>query len=355
MSHLIAVLAGDGIGPEVTAEAVKVLSKVRPDFEFESALVGGCAYDATGHPRPPETLNLCKRSEAVLLGAVGGPKWDSVQPVSLRPEVGALLPLRSELNLFANVRPARTFAALLDASPLKGENGLIDLVVMRELTGGIYFGKPRERQEGGTRAIDTCVYSKFEVERIARRGFEIARTRRKHVTSVDKANVLETSRLWRETVIEVAKDYPDVQLEHLLVDNCAMQLVRSPRQFDVIPTENMFGDILSEESSVITGSLGLLPSASLSDAKGERVFGLYEPIHGSAPDIAGQNKANPIATILSAAMMLQYSFGDLDGAARIEKAVEQTLSDGYRTADIATDGTQKVGTLEMGAAVLERI
>ena len=355
MSHLIAVLAGDGLGPEVTAEAVKILSSVRPDFEFEGALVGGCAYDATGHPLPPETLALCKRSEAVLLGAVGGPKWDAVQPVSLRPEVGALLPLRSELNLYANVRPARTFAALLDASPLKGENGLIDLVVMRELTGGIYFGRPRERQENGSRAIDTCVYSKFEVERIARRGFEIARTRRKLVTSVDKANVLETSRLWRETVIEVAKDYPDVQLEHMLVDNCAMQLVRSPRQFDVILTENMFGDILSDESSVITGSLGLLPSASLSDAKGDRVFGLYEPIHGSAPDIAGQNKANPIATILSAAMLLQYSFGDLGGAARIERAVEQTLADGFRTADLFTEGSRLVGTIEMGQAVLERL
>lgn len=355
MSHLIAVLAGDGIGPEVTAEAVKILGAVRNDFEFEHALVGGCAYDATGHPLPPETLELCKGSEAVLLGAVGGPKWDAVQPVTLRPEVGALLPLRSELNLYANVRPAKTFSALLDASPLKGENGLIDLVVMRELTGGIYFGKPRERQDGGLKAIDTCAYSKFEVERIARRGFEIARTRRKHVTSVDKANVLETSRLWRETVIEVAKDYSDVQLEHMLVDNCAMQLVRSPRQFDVILTENMFGDILSDESSVITGSLGLLPSASLSDVKGVRVFGLYEPIHGSAPDIAGQGKANPIATILSTAMLLQYSFGDLEGAARIEKAVELALADGYRTADIYTDGTKRVTTSEMGEAILERL
>lgn len=355
MSHLIAVLAGDGIGPEVTAEAVKVLGAVRSDFKFESALVGGCAYDATGNPLPPETLALCRRSDAVLLGAVGGPKWDSVQPVSLRPEVGALLPLRAELNLYANVRPAKTFAALLDASPLKGANGLIDLVVMRELTGGIYFGKPRERQEGGTKAIDTCVYSQHEVERIARRGFEIARTRRKHVTSVDKANVLETSRLWRETVVEVAKHFPDVQLEHMLVDNCAMQLVRSPRQFDVIVTENMFGDILSDESSVITGSLGLLPSASLSDMKGERVFGMYEPIHGSAPDIAGQNLANPIATILSAAMLLQYSFGDLQGAARIENAVEKALADGFRTADIYTEGTKKVGTAEMGQAILERL
>lgn len=355
MSHLIAVLAGDGIGPEVTAEAVKILGALRSDFRFEHALVGGCAYDETGHPLPPQTLDLCKRADAVLLGAVGGPKWDSVQPVSLRPEVGALLPLRSELNLYANVRPAKTFEALLDASPLKGDNGLIDLVVMRELTGGIYFGKPRERQEDGGKAIDTCVYSKFEVERIARRGFEIARTRRKHVTSVDKANVLETSRLWRETVLEVSNEYPDVKLEHMLVDNCAMQLVRSPRQFDVILTENMFGDILSDESSVITGSLGLLPSASLSDVKGERVFGLYEPIHGSAPDIAGQQKANPIATILSAAMMLQYSFADLEGARRIERAVESALDAGFRTADIHTEGTKLVGTEEMGDAVLERL
>jgi len=355
MPHLIAVLAGDGIGPEVTAQAVRVLEAVGADLVFESALVGGCAYDATGHPLPPETLALCKRSDAVLLGAVGGPKWDNVQPVSLRPEVGALLPLRGELNLYANVRPAKTFPALLSSSPLKGDNGLIDLVVMRELTGGIYFGKPRERREDGAVAVDTCIYSKPEVERIARRAFEIAQNRRKHVTSVDKANVLETSRLWRETVIGVAADYPDVELAHMLVDNCAMQLVRNPKQFDVIVTENMFGDILSDESSVITGSLGMLPSASLSDPNRCRVFGLYEPIHGSAPDIAGQNKANPLATILSTAMMLQYSFGDFATASRIEQAVEATLEEGYRTGDIYTEGTRLVGTKEMGDAVIAQL
>ncbi len=355
MAHKIAVLAGDGIGPEVTNEAVKVLQATGLDLEFTHALVGGCAYDATGHPLPSETLELCRHSDAVLLGAVGGPKWDTVQPPSMRPEVGALLPLRSELNLYANVRPAKTFRALLNASPLKGEEGLIDLVVMRELTGGIYFGKPRERREGGETAVDTCTYARFEVERIARRGFDIAMARRKELVSVDKANVLETSRLWREVVSEVGENYPQVKLTHMLVDNCAMQLVRNPKQFDVILTENMFGDILSDESSVITGSLGLLPSASLSDAKGDKVFGLYEPIHGSAPDIAGQGKANPIATILSAAMMLHYSFEDHTTAQRIESAVEKTLDDGFRTADIHTEDTAMVTTAEMGERIVERM
>lgn len=355
MAHKIAVLPGDGIGPEVTAEAVKVLQATGVAFDFTVALFGGAAYDATGHPLPAETLALCKQSDAVLFGAVGGPKWDAVQPVSMRPEVGGLLPLRAELNLYANVRPAKTFRPLLGASPLKGDAGMIDLVVMRELTGGIYFGKPRERRNGGDLAVDTCLYSTAEVERIARRGFDIARTRRKHVTSVDKANVLETSRLWREVVVEVAKDYPDVELAHLLVDNCAMQLIRNPKQFDVILTENLFGDILSDESSVITGSLGLLPSASLSDPKGGKVFGLYEPIHGSAPDIAGQGKANPIAAILSAAMMLHYSFEDHANAERIERAVERTLDEGFRTPDIWTEGTKLVATSEMGASVVERL
>ena len=353
MSHLIAVLAGDGIGPEVVAEALKVLKATGAHLSFEEALIGGCAYDATGQPLPPETLELCRRSDAVLLGAVGGPKWDQVQPVSMRPEVGALLPLRSELNLYANVRPAKTFLSLKDASPLKGDAGVIDLVVMRELTGGIYFGRPRERR--GDTAVDTCVYSKQEIERIARRGFEIALTRRKNVVSVDKANVLETSRLWREVVTDIAKAYPDVSLSHMLVDNCAMQLVRNPKQFDVILTENMFGDILSDEASVITGSLGLLPSASLSDEKNGRVFGLYEPSHGSAPDIAGQGKANPIATILSAAMLLSYSLGDHSNSTRIERAVEQALSDGFRTADIFTNGMTLVTTSEMGDCILERL
>ncbi|MBS1716200.1 MAG: 3-isopropylmalate dehydrogenase [Armatimonadetes bacterium] len=355
MSYRVAVLPGDGIGPEVVTEAVKVLKATGLAFEFTEALVGGAAYDAKGHPLPAETLELCKQSDAVLLGAVGGPMWDKIEPVSMRPEVGALLPLRAELNLYANVRPAKMIPALADACPLKG-NPKIDLVVMRELTGGIYFGRPRERQEGGNRAIDTMVYSRHEVERITHRAFEIARQRRKEVVSVDKANVLECSRLWREVVNEIAPQYPDVKLSHMLVDNCAMQLVRTPQQFDVILTENMFGDILSDEASMITGSLGLLPSASLSDAKASgKVFGLYEPIHGSAPDIAGQGKANPIATILSAAMMLQYTFGEDAVAARIESAVEKVLESRLRTGDIFTEGMTLVGTSQMGDAISKAV
>lgn len=355
MPHKIAVIAGDGIGPEVTAEAVKVLKAVRSDLEFEEALVGGAAYDEYGHPLPDSTLQLCKAADAVLLGAVGGPKWDKLEPVSLRPEVGALLPLRRELNLYANVRPAKAFRALLSSSPLKFVNGGIDLVVMRELTGGIYFGQPRERRENGTVAVDTCVYSRHEIERIAVQAFTVARTRRKQLVSVDKANVLETSRLWREVVEEVGAKNPDISLSHMLVDNCAMQLVRDPGQFDVILTENMFGDILSDEAAMITGSLGLLPSASLSDAKGDNVFGLYEPVHGSAPDIAGQGRANPIAAIMSAAMLLQYSFGDVEGANRIEAAVEAALEDGARTADIFENGRRLVSTQEMGGAILSKL
>ncbi len=355
MSFKIAVVAGDGIGPEVTAEAIKVLKACRSDLVFEPALIGGAAYDETGDPLPAATLELCKKSDAVLLGAVGGPKWDHVEPVSNRPEVGALLPLRSELNLFANVRPAKTLRPLLESSPLKGERGLIDLIVVRELTGGIYFGKPRERREEGNLAVDTCLYSKFEVRRIAEVAFQIARTRRHDITSVDKANVLETSRLWREVVDEIGKANPDVKVSHMLVDNCAMQLIRDPQQFDVILTENMFGDILSDESSVITGSLGLLPSASLTAPKDGKVFGMYEPIHGSAPDIAGQSRANPLAAILSAAMMLSYSFGDSEGSSRIESAVERALDEGMRTADIFTPGTRLVSTAEMGNAVAELV
>lgn len=351
MPHKIAVLAGDGIGPEVTAEAVKVLRATGTPFEFEDALIGGAAYDDSGHPLPAATLELCRHADAVLLGAVGGPKWDQVQPISLRPEVGALLPLRSELNLYANVRPAKTLKPLMMASPLKGDRALVDLVVVRELTGGIYFGKPRERRENGTVAVDTCVYSKAEVERISAQAFAIARQRKHEIVSVDKANVLETSRLWREVVNDMAAANPDVKVTHMLVDNAAMQLVRDPRQFDVMLTENMFGDILSDEASMITGSLGLLPSASLSDVKGDHVFGLYEPIHGSAPDIAGQGRANPIAAILSAAMMLQYSFGDSASARRIELAVESALEDGLRTADIFEAGTRLVSTSEMGDAI----
>ncbi|MBX3118846.1 MAG: 3-isopropylmalate dehydrogenase [Fimbriimonadaceae bacterium] len=355
MPFKIAVLAGDGIGPEVVNEAVKVLKAAGASLEFEPALVGGAAYDAKGHPLPPETLDLCKKSDAVLLGAVGGPKWDKVEPVSMRPEVGALLPLRSELNLYANVRPAKTLRPLLSASPLKGERGLVDMVVMRELTGGIYFGRPRERRDDGNTAVDTCLYSRHEVERIAVMAFDIARTRRREVVSVDKANVLETSRLWREVVTELGEKNKDVKVTHMLVDNCAMQLIRDPQQFDVILTENMFGDILSDESSVITGSLGLLPSASLSDMKGDVVFGMYEPIHGSAPDIAGQGKANPIATILSTAMMMQYSFKDTATAKRIEDAVDAVLEDGLRTADIFTPGNKLVSTSEMGDAIAAKV
>ena len=348
-------MAGDGIGPEVVGEAVKVLKRVSNAFEFEHALVGGAAYDDCGHPLPQSTLDLCRASDAVLLGAVGGPKYDKIQPPELRPEVGALLPLRSELNLYANVRPAKTLNALKDSSPLRGDRGVMDLVVMRELTGGIYFARPRERRDDGNTAVDTCIYRRHEVVRIAERAFEIARQRRRELVSVDKANVLETSRLWREVVTEMAPSYPDVKVSHMLVDNCAMQLVRDPGQFDVILTENMFGDILSDEASMITGSLGLLPSASLSDPKDGRVFGLYEPVHGSAPDIAGQGKANPIATILSVAMMLRYSFGDDAAALVIENAVESVLDARIRTADIMAEGCHLVTTTEMGEAISSRI
>jgi 3-isopropylmalate dehydrogenase len=355
MAHKIAVLGGDGIGPEVTAEAVKVLKATGADLVFEDALIGGAAYDAKGHPLPKETLDLCKSADAVLLGAVGGPKYDAIQPPEMRPEVGALLPLRRELNLYANVRPAKTLRALMMASPLKGERGLVDLVVMRELTGGIYFGQPRERRDNGNTAVDTCIYTRMEIERIAKRAFDIARTRRHMITSVDKANVLETSRLWREVVSKMADENKDVKVEHMLVDNAAMQLVRDPQHFDVILTENMFGDILSDEASMMTGSLGLLPSASLSDAKNGKVFGLYEPIHGSAPDIAGQSRANPIAAILSVAMMLRYSFQDEVRALKIENSVDQALDSGVRTADIFEKGCRLVSTKEMGDTIAESV
>jgi 3-isopropylmalate dehydrogenase len=350
----VAVLAGDGIGPEVVAEARKALRAVTDRLEMQESLVGGAAIDACGEPLPEETLSLCRESHAVLLGSVGGPKWDHLQPPEKRPEIGALLALRRELNLYANLRPAKIFPSLLHASPVRfGPSGPIDLVVCRELTGGIYFGKPRERREGGEVAVDTCVYSKSEVRRIAVRAFEIARQRRKKVTTVDKANVLETSRLWREVVAEVAADFSDVQNEFMLVDNCAMQLVRDPGQFDVILTENMFGDILSDEAAQITGSLGMLPSASLSDAdeRSNTVFGLYEPAHGSAPDIAGMGIANPLATILSAAMMLKYSFKMEEEAAALEIAVQRTLEDGILPRDLGGTAT----TREVGDAVVARL
>jgi 3-isopropylmalate dehydrogenase len=367
MAHRVAVLPGDGIGPEVVAEAAKVLKASGVEIEFEEALVGGAAYDDCGHPLPSSTLELCRAADAVLFGAIGGPKWDDVNPPSLRPEIGALLPLRAGLGLYANIRPARTFRALTSASPLKLDRGLVDLVVVRELTGGIYFGKPRGRRDYGETALDTCVYSRREVERITVRAFEIARARSGRVVSVDKANVLETSRLWREVVAELARANPELAVTHMLVDNCAMQLVRNAAQFDVILTENMFGDILSDEASMITGSLGMLPSASLGDEmtprRGQgsgreaasRAFGLYEPIHGSAPDIAGQGRANPLAAILSGAMMLRHSLCEPEAAARVETAVEEVLNEGLRTPDIFTEGCTLVSTRAMGDVVAERL
>ncbi len=350
--YKIAVLPGDGIGVEIVPEAVKVLQaiggKFGHEFSFTPALIGGAAYDAVGHPLPDSTLQLCRESDAVLLGAIGGPKWDSL-PVHLRPEVGALLPLRKELGLYANLRPCMLFPDLINASTLKEEVILgVDLIVIRELTGGVYFGeRSREKTaDGGVKATDTMSYSTLEIERIVRFAYGVARKRNKRLCSVDKANVIETSRLWRETVNRLAMEYPDVKTSHMYVDNCSMQLIRNPRQFDVIVTENMFGDILTDEASMLTGSIGMLPSASI----GGQV-GLYEPSHGSAPDIAGQQKANPLATILSAAMMLRYSFNLEDEALAIEKAVHQVMADGYRTPDLMEPGKKLVTTAQMGDAV----
>ena len=353
--YKIGVLPGDGIGVEIVPEAVKVLKMVGQryghSFEFTEGLIGGAAIDAVGVPLPENTLSLCHSSDAILLGAIGGPKWDHI-PTHLRPEAGALLPLRKALGLYANLRPATLYEALIDASTLKREviEG-IDIMVIRELTGGLYFGeKKREKTAAGQAAVDTLVYTTEEIVRIARLGFEIAMKRKKVLHSVDKANVLESSRLWRETVVELAREYPEVELMHMYVDNCAMQLVRWPKQFDVIVTENMFGDILTDQASMLTGSIGMLPSASL----GGKV-GLYEPSHGSAPDIAGQNKANPLATILSAAMMLRYSFNLNEEAKIIEDAVIKVLDLGYRTPDIMQDGARPVTTAEMGDRVVEQI
>ena len=344
----VAVLPGDGIGPSIVAEAVRVLRVVAPEIELTEALVGGAAYDAGGHPLPPETLELCKASDAILLGAVGGPKWDVIPDPNLRPERGALLPLRKHLGLYANLRPAICYHALVSASSLKPEllEGGLDILVVRELTGGMYFGQPKSND--GERAVDTCVYTKDEIVRIAHVGFRAAQKRGKKLCSVDKQNVLMTSVLWRTTVEEVAKEYPDVALSHLLVDNAAMQLVRYPKQFDVIVTENLFGDILSDQAAMLTGSLGMLPSASL----GTGSFGMYEPCHGSAPDIVGKGIANPLATILSAAMLLRYSFGRETEAKRIETAVEAVLALGLRTPDIAQPGETAIGTIAMADAVL---
>lgn len=350
----IALLPGDGIGPEVMEQAIKVLDRVTGafglKFNYREADVGGAGIDRQGKALPQATIDICKDSDAVLFGSVGGPKWEKLPPDE-QPERGALLPLRKMFNLYANLRPAIIFKELKDASPLRADiiGDGFDIMIIRELTGGIYFGQPKGRE--GDRAFDTLVYTRPEVERIARVAFETARKRGKKVTSIDKANVLATMVMWREIVIDVAKSYPDVALNHMYVDNAAMQLVRNPRQFDVVLCDNMFGDILSDEASMITGSLGMLPSASLSDGS----FGLYEPAGGSAPDIAGKGIANPIAQILSGAMMLKYSFG-LDGAyGKIFSAIEKTLAEGYRTIDIMSPGGKQVGTKEMGNLIAERL
>ena len=354
----VALLPGDGIGPEVMAEAIKILDKISKisgtKFEFTQGYVGGAAYDKTGFPLPQETIDLCEKSDAILFGSVGGPKWESLPP-DKQPERGALLPLRKHFGLFANLRPVKIFPALAHASSLKNEiiqDGL-DIIFFRELTGGIYFGQPKKIADDGCSAIDTMEYNVNEIKRIAVKAFEAARMRSKRVCSVDKANVLMTSVLWRKVVSEVHADYQDVELSHMFVDNAAMQLVRTPSQFDVILTENMFGDILSDEAAMLTGSLGMLPSASIN----EKGFGLYEPIGGSAPDIAGKGIANPIAQILSAALMLRYSFGMDKEASIIENAVAKTLDKGIRTGDIA--GTEQnitiVDTNGMGNAILENI
>jgi len=357
MTKKIAVLPGDGIGPEIVAEAVKVIECLRREYELdvemEEGLVGGAAIDATGGPLPQETLALAKASDAILLGAVGGYKWESLD-ISIRPEKG-LLGLRSELALFSNLRPAILYPQLASASSLKAEivSGL-DIMIVRELTGGIYFGQPRgirTLENGERQGYNTLIYKESEIERIGRSAFEIAQKRGKRLCSIDKANVLECTELWREVMINISKDYPDVELSHMYVDNAAMQLVRAPKQFDVMVTTNMFGDILSDCAAMLTGSIGMLPSASL-DANGK---GMYEPIHGSAPDIAGKDIANPIATILSVAMMLRYTFDEFEMADSIEQGVNSVLDANYRTADIYTDGMRKVGTAEMGDAIVSAI
>ena len=360
MEYKIALIPGDGIGPEIVAEAKKVLDRVcekySHKFSYTEVLLGGASIDAHGVPLTEEAIAQAKASDAVLMGSIGGDAktspWYKLEP-SKRPEAG-LLAIRKALNLFANLRPAYLYNELRDACPLRDEiiGDGFDMIIVRELTGGLYFGARKTTEENGVRtAVDTLSYNENEIRRIAIKAFEIARKRRNKVTSVDKANVLDSSRLWRSVAEDVAKDYPDVTLEHMLVDNCAMQLVRDPKQFDVILTENMFGDILSDEASMVTGSIGMLSSASLNETK----LGLYEPSHGSAPDIAGQNKANPIATILSAAMMLRYSL-DLDKEAdAVEAAVQKVLTDGYRTGDIMSDGCKLVGTREMGDLIADAI
>lgn len=356
MNKKITVLKGDGIGPEIVEQAIKVLDaickKYSHSFEYTEVDIGGCSIDKYGVPITKEGMELCKSADSVLLGAVGGPKWDNVDP-SIRPEK-ALLAVRSELGLFANLRPTRLFLQLADSSPLKESivgNG-IDLMIVRELTGGIYFGNRRTESINGEKvATDEMTYSEHEIERIGRVAFESARKRGKRLASVDKANVLDSSRLWRATMHKLAQEYPDVEYSDILVDNTAMQLIKNPSQFDVIVTENMFGDILSDEASMLTGSIGMMPSASLS----EGTLGMYEPIHGSAPDIAGLDIANPIGTIMSAAMMLRYSFNMAKEANDIEAAVNKALDEGYRTGDIYKDGFKKVGCSEMGSIIASYI
>jgi 3-isopropylmalate dehydrogenase len=351
VNYKISVIKGDGIGPEIIDEAIKVLDKTGKkyghNFQYMEALAGGAAIDEKGTPLPEETLNILRTSDALLFGAVGGPKWDNL-PGNERPEQG-LLKLRKELCLYANLRPAVIFDELKDSCPLRPDlvEGGLDILIIRELTGGIYFGKKYTEKD---KAADTMEYSKYEIERIAHVGFLAAQKRNKRLTSIDKANVLETSRLWRKTFEETAVEYPSVQLNHMYIDNAAMQLVANPKQFDVIATENMFGDILSDEAAMITGSIGLLPSASLG-----KNYGMYEPIHGSAPDIAGKKKANPIAAILSAAMMLKYSFALQEESENIESAVKNALSKGYRTADIAKKEDRIISTVEMGDTIAELI
>jgi len=364
-THRITILSGDGIGPEVMTEALRVLDAVESKFNFQversEHLVGGAAIDATGHPLPPETVTACEAADAILFGSVGGPKWESLPP-DIQPERGALLPLRKHFGLFANLRPGVCLPALTHASPVKQEliaDGF-DVLCVRELTGGVYFGSPKGRHEenGEPVALDTMIYKKSEIERILHVAFTAAMGRGKKLLSVDKANVLASSVLWRETALEVARQYPEVKLEHMYVDNAAMQLVRRPGSFDVLVTENLFGDILSDEMAMISGSLGMLPSASLGTQNDNGLyFGMYEPSGGSAPDIAGQGIANPIAQILSLAMLLRFSLGEPEAAQAIDDAVARAIADGFRTGDIATgaDGETKVGTAGMGQAILDRL
>ena len=362
MQFNLVVLPGDGVGPEVTTEGIKMLQTIGNrfghTFNLKYGLVGGIAIDKTGIALPEDTLEICKRSDAVLLGAVGGPKWDDPK-AKVHPEDG-LLALRKGLGLFANLRPVKVYPALVDNTNLKPKviDG-VDFVFVRELTGGLYFAHPKRRWQTsrGRRATDSMTYSEQEIKRIVRVGFELARTRRKKLTSVDKANVLQSSRLWREVAIEVAAGYPDVELDHMLVDACAMRLIQNPAYFDVLVTENMFGDILTDEASMLAGSMGMLPSASLAGVprEGVNIFGMYEPIHGSAPRRAGLNMANPIAIILSVAMLLRYSLELEDEAAAVEQAVQGVLAEGYRTKDIAGDGGDVVGTEQMGAVIAGRV